>query len=370
MMCWNVGGWSKKDGGGWDKMKEALDMRARVVDFYRPDIMAVVETWLRGEEVIEVDGYRWFGRNRKGLHWKAVRGSGGVGLLIREEVLEGYAVEILESDIEDIMWVRMRQVDEDEEEALVLAVCYIPPESSSRGVSADELLQLLAEQVAKFHSQGPMILCGDFNARCGRLDAGGEELPSRKAIDVVKNSQGEAFVDFLRSVNMGVVNSRKGRDAFTCVSSKGCSVVDYCIVGVDNIDLIDNLKVATMSECIEEMQCGGDITRVPDHSVVQWEVFVDWMVGKEARSDQQMRKTRLRVPERYLENEMERVERLTRRLKEVGKDQKAVDEIYEKVVGMMKQGLVEESVQRAKRGQPWFSRELAQLSIYCEEEGI
>ena len=42
-------------------MKEALDMRARVVDFYRPDIMAVVETWLRGEEVIEVDGYRWFG---------------------------------------------------------------------------------------------------------------------------------------------------------------------------------------------------------------------------------------------------------------------------------------------------------------------
>ena len=131
MMCWNVGGWSKKDGGGWDKMKEPLDMRARVVDIYRPDIMAVAETWLRGEEVIEVDGYRWFGRNRKGLHWKAVRGSGGVGLLIREEVLEGYAAEILESDIEDIMWVRMRQVDEDEEEALVLAVCYIPPESSS-----------------------------------------------------------------------------------------------------------------------------------------------------------------------------------------------------------------------------------------------
>ena len=104
--------------------------------------------------------------------------------------------------------------------------------------------------------------------RCGRLDAGGEELPSTKAIDVVTNSQGEAFVDFLRSVNMGVVNGRKGRDAFTCVSSKGCSVVEYCIVGVDNFDLTDNFKVATLSECIEEMQCSGDITRVPDHSVV------------------------------------------------------------------------------------------------------
>ena len=66
-------------------------------------------------------------------------------------------------------------------------------------------------------------------------------------------------------------------------------------------------------------------------------------------------------PRKVFGDKMESVERLTRRLREVGKDQKAVDEIYEEVVGMMKQGLVEESVQRAKRGQPWFSRELAQL---------
>ena len=62
-----------------------------------------------------------------------------------------------------------------------------------------------------------MILCGDFNARCGRLDADCEGLPSRKVIDVVKNSQGETFVDFLSSVNIAVVNGRKGQDAFTCI---------------------------------------------------------------------------------------------------------------------------------------------------------
>ena len=39
-------------------MEDVLDMRAKVVDLYRPDVIAVVETWLRGEEVIEVDGYR------------------------------------------------------------------------------------------------------------------------------------------------------------------------------------------------------------------------------------------------------------------------------------------------------------------------
>ena len=56
-----------------------------------------------------------------------MRGSGGVGLLIKEEVLESYTIEILESDVKDILWVRIRQVEEEEDEALVLAVCYIPP---------------------------------------------------------------------------------------------------------------------------------------------------------------------------------------------------------------------------------------------------
>ena len=64
-------------------------------------------------------------------------------------------------------------------------------------------------------------------------------------IDEVKNNQGEIFVDFLRSVNMGVVNGRKGKDAFTCVSGKGYSVVDYCIVRAEYFDLIGNFRVVT-----------------------------------------------------------------------------------------------------------------------------
>ena len=61
----------------------------------------------------------------------------------------------------------------------------------------------------------------------------------------MKNNQGEMFVDFLRSVNMGVVNRRKGKDAFTCVSGKGCSVVDYCncMVGAEHFYRIDNFRV-------------------------------------------------------------------------------------------------------------------------------
>ena len=45
---------------------------------------------------------------------------------VREEVLNEYAVEVLDSDVEGVLWVRMSK--EQEEESLVLAVSYIPPE--------------------------------------------------------------------------------------------------------------------------------------------------------------------------------------------------------------------------------------------------
>ena len=98
-----------------------------------------------------------------------------------------------------MLWVKLNQGKE--EEGLVLAVCYVPPESSSRGRSSEEYFQILAEQVAKFGvfgSLGLLIICGDFNARCEALDMNGEVLPVWNAIDVLKNSQGEAFADFLR----------------------------------------------------------------------------------------------------------------------------------------------------------------------------
>ena len=47
-----------------------------------------METWLREEAGIEFEGYSWFGNyNRKCLNSKVVRGSGGVGFLVRNDIL-------------------------------------------------------------------------------------------------------------------------------------------------------------------------------------------------------------------------------------------------------------------------------------------
>ena len=78
MMCWNVARWSKGNVFSLAKSVDRNDFRAKVLDSYNPDIACLVETWLREDEEVEFDGFRWFGKNRPQLNRKAVRGSSGV----------------------------------------------------------------------------------------------------------------------------------------------------------------------------------------------------------------------------------------------------------------------------------------------------
>ena len=45
--------------------------------------MCLTETWLRGDEDVVFNSYEWFDHNRVSVTRKAVRGSGGVGLLVK-----------------------------------------------------------------------------------------------------------------------------------------------------------------------------------------------------------------------------------------------------------------------------------------------
>ena len=76
---------------------------------------------------------------------------------------------------------------------------------------------------------------------------------------------------------MGVVNGRKGKDAFTCVSNRGCSVVDYCVVGAENFSLINNFRVITMTECMDEMQCRE---KSPEFQTILWSSGRYQVVGR------------------------------------------------------------------------------------------
>ena len=106
MMCWNVCGWLRKNGGQHELLNDEYDMRSAVIGFYSPDVVAVGVSWLKGEDEAVVEGYKWFGNNRKHLHKNAVRGSGGVGILVKDEVLKHCTVGILDTSVEDVLWVQ------------------------------------------------------------------------------------------------------------------------------------------------------------------------------------------------------------------------------------------------------------------------
>jgi len=139
---------------------------------------------------------------------------------------------------------------------------------------------------------------------------------------------------------------------FTCVSNKGRSVVDYCVVGVENFDTIHDFRVTTMRESIDEMRLKGEVTRVPDHSLVQREMLMNGVEHKDGKGSQDSNKKRYVVPENYLEANVEDIRRLAQRVASMGKDQKAIDEVYDELVGIMNSGLREITMKGNERRQP------------------
>ena len=52
-------------------------------------------------------------------------------------------------------------------------------------------------------------------------------------------------------------------------------MVDYCIVPCENLNLIEEFRVVTMAENIDEMKIRGEALRLPDHSLLLWEVVME-----------------------------------------------------------------------------------------------
>lgn len=57
-------------------------------------MICIAETHLVQKEVLNVDGYKWLGRNREKLHKNAKFRSGGIGFFIKYNILKDFNVKI------------------------------------------------------------------------------------------------------------------------------------------------------------------------------------------------------------------------------------------------------------------------------------
>ena len=248
------------------------------------DIIGISKTHLVRDDCLSVPGYKWFGHNRTTLHKRALRRSGGAGWLIKDSIINNYNVSVIDSSYEGILWLEVAAKNLPNTILMRMAVCFLPPGCSSRHVNAAEFLDTLLHQVYEYQHNGITMISGDFNSRVGSLFdciVGVDEIPPRNIIDTTTNGYCNFLLDFLFSAEFYLLNGRNfHNNDYTRVGSTCCSVVDYCLIPHEKLDLFTEFRITHARELFQSSGCVGEMdprSGIPDHSLLSW--HLKWIMN-------------------------------------------------------------------------------------------
>ena len=204
-------------------------------------------------------------------------GSEGVGLFVKNDILNTYEATILDTSIEGIIWVKLVN-KHNMSIRWNICVCYLPPHGSSRPTDAANFLEELHAQIFTYQNEGEFIIMGDFNSRVGNKQdfiEGVDDLPMRDVVDTKENAYSDIFTEFLISANCVMLNGRDNvKDDFTYVSNRGSSVVDYVLVPHALLPLCNSFEVIRARTLYTDAGCNGSVdpirANIPDHSFLKW----------------------------------------------------------------------------------------------------
>lgn len=353
--------------------------------------MCVSETKLSKGHELHVDGYKWLGHNRQNLHRNAKHGSGGVGVLICDSLWNHFTFEILDKSYEGILWIQF--ISNVDNFVFNLCVCYLPPEGSTRNIDVNDFYETLLAQVYLYQNDGLFSICGDFNSRISNMTdyiEGVDDVPDREVIDFTHNMYGYKMIDFLLGSNCCVLNGRQDvciQDDFTSVSTKGLSVVDYCMVPYEALPLYNDFKVYRSRQLFEDAGCVGyvDPTHIlPDHSLLCWDVTFPFHVDSEDNMNDENDNMKIsftkhsrNTPDNFLmDNEtIDLIDEQIRIIETQEMTQESMDEIYDEFCVIVKSEMdtkldktvitinSSSSSYKKKRRvkKPWWSEELTLL---------
>ena len=198
---------------------------------------------------------------------------GGVGIFIKETLLNSYTAEILDNSYEGILCLLLK--DKISEFSFTVYCCYLPPEYSPYGRDSTSFFTHLLSLIYLNNYVDCSFVLGDFNGRLGEksdIISAVDNIPARDVIDFTQNKHGEALLDFLIEARMVVTAGRvAGQNDFTSISSKGTSVVDYIAVPHENIGDCSLFNVKTVSDIISENRLESMVSstcKAPDHSLL------------------------------------------------------------------------------------------------------
>ena len=125
-------------------------LRSVAVNSLDLDIIGIAETHFPGNEQLEIDGYEWYGQNRRNIHRNAKCGSGGVGFLVNKDLLSEFNITILDDSVEGILWLRFTQ--KPDQVSFLACVCYLVPSNSSYQVNANDFFDSLLFQISQYQT--------------------------------------------------------------------------------------------------------------------------------------------------------------------------------------------------------------------------
>ena len=213
-------------------------------------------------------------------------------MFVKDTILEQYSY-VSDTSMEDVIWLKFENRKSGHK--LTLCICYLPHEGSSRRYEGEAFYSNLMFKFYEYQNEGGVIICGDFNSRCGDEQdyiAGVDSIDPREVIDCKLNSYGQILIDFLIDCNLCMINGRMGENNFTNISGNGSSVVDYVIVPHEQLQKYNDFKVHTMSSVINRFNMQGHY-RSSEHSILQVTLHTD------DTTDLQMSKESSRVKTQY-----------------------------------------------------------------------
>ena len=245
-----------------------------MINYIKSDIICLNETHLGTGGEIFVDNYTSFLHNRELKHLKAPKHSGGVAILVKNDLLTSFSVKVIDKTIDGVLGLQFTNKSNDF--TLILFACYLPPDNSIWGRDLNAFCCHLLTQLYLHQHADNVILCGDFNSRIGDLKdyvEGIDDYNPRIVIDKTKNSHGDTFIEFVKDGNLAVINGRINpeNDNYTFVSNRGTSVVDYFLTPYDCLDFCNNFKVDLVSDVLEKCNAYNLLShkcRAPDHSIL------------------------------------------------------------------------------------------------------
>lgn len=194
---------------------------------------------------IHLKGYRSRCLTRKNTK------SGGVGVLIKNELFEG--IEIIQKEsCSDFIICKLKKDFFKLEGDTYLVNAYVRPYDSSKSADENngkEILDQIEDLVSNLKDIGEVILCGDFNSRIGQEtgmlkndsnkfqplpdDYEIDEFKARNSQDSKTNSHGTKFLKLITHNQLTILNGRTLGDfegKYTSIQHNGCSVIDYFAV--------------------------------------------------------------------------------------------------------------------------------------------